>query len=99
MKVKNLVIVESPTKAKTIGKILGRGYAVVSSMGHLIDLPEKKLGVDIENNFQPEYALIAKRGKTMVQIKKAAKEAVRFTSPPTLTAKERLSAGSSRKGR
>jgi DNA topoisomerase-1 len=75
MKVKNLVIVESPTKAKTIGKILGRGYAVVSSMGHLIDLPEKKLGVDIENNFQPEYALIAKRGKTMVQIKKAAKEA------------------------
>jgi len=75
MKVKNLVIVESPTKAKTIGKILGMGYAVVSSMGHLIDLPEKKLGVDIENNFQPEYALIAKRGKTMVQIKKAAKEA------------------------
>lgn len=52
---KNLVIVESPTKAKTIKKMLGRNYNVKASMGHLIDLPKSRLGVDIENNFEPEY--------------------------------------------
>ena len=70
---KNLVIVESPTKAKTISKILGADFSVVSSMGHIIDLPQKKLGVDIENNFKPEYVVIPGRKKILVQLKKEAK--------------------------
>jgi len=68
-KKKNLVIVESPTKAKTIGKILGKDFKVVSSMGHLIDLPQKKLGVDIEKDFEPEYAIVAGRLKVLAGLK------------------------------
>ncbi|MEK6738174.1 MAG: toprim domain-containing protein, partial [Planctomycetota bacterium] len=60
---KNLVIVESPAKAKTIGKYLGPTFTVRSSMGHIRDLPEKKLSVDIENNFKPEYKVIPSRKK------------------------------------
>lgn len=71
---KNLVIVESPTKAKTIGKILGSDFAVVSSMGHVIDLPKKKLGVDIEQGFKPEYVVISGRQKTLTALKKEAKD-------------------------
>jgi len=70
---KGLVIVESPTKAKTIGKILGDSFTVVSSMGHIIDLPQKKLGVDMENNFEPEYVTIPGRQKVLSQLKKGAK--------------------------
>ena len=70
---KNLVIVESPTKAKTISKILGADFKVVSSMGHIIDLPKKKLGVDIENKFKPEYVIIPGRKKILAQLKKEAK--------------------------
>ena len=58
---KNLVIVESPAKAKTIKKYLGTKYEVTASMGHLRDLPKSQLGVDIENNFEPKYITI--RGK------------------------------------
>ena len=54
-KAKELVIVESPSKAKTIEKYLGGNYKVTASMGHLRDLPKSKLGVDIDNGFQPEY--------------------------------------------
>ena len=50
-----LVIVESPAKAKTIGKYLGKNYIVEASMGHVRDLPKSKLGVDIENNYEPNY--------------------------------------------
>lgn len=71
---KNLVIVESPTKAKTISKILGADFSVVSSMGHIIDLPQKELGVDIENKFKPEYVVIPGRKKLLTQLKKEAKE-------------------------
>ncbi|MBI5145406.1 MAG: DNA topoisomerase I, partial [Candidatus Omnitrophica bacterium] len=74
MKNKNLVIVESPTKAKTISKILGSDFSVVSSMGHLIDLPEKELGVDIKKDFQPHYVVIAGRQKIMANLKKEAKD-------------------------
>ena len=74
MKDKNLVIVESPTKAKTISKILGGHYTVVSSMGHLIDLPRKKLGVDIEKGFKPDYEVIPGRLKILTSLKKEAKE-------------------------
>jgi len=70
---KNLVIVESPTKAKTIGKILGEDFSVVSSMGHLIDLPKKELGVDIENDFAPEYVTIAGRQKILDALKRESK--------------------------
>ena len=55
----SLVIVESPAKAKTIGKYLGRGYRVKATIGHLRDLPEKKLGIDIDKGFEPEYVTIS----------------------------------------
>jgi len=71
---KNLVIVESPTKAKTISKILGADFVVVSSMGHIIDLPAKKLGVDVENKFKPDYVVIPGRKKLLTQLKKDAKD-------------------------
>jgi len=74
MKNKGLVIVESPTKAKTISKILGSGFAVVSSMGHIIDLPQKKLGVDIEAGFKPDYVVIPGRQKVLSSLKKEAKD-------------------------
>lgn len=70
---KNLVIVESPTKAKTISKILGADFSVLSSMGHIIDLPQKKLGVDVEDKFKPEYVVIPGRKKILAQLKKEAK--------------------------
>jgi DNA topoisomerase-1 len=75
MKNKDLVIVESPTKAKTISKILGSNFTVLSSMGHLIDLPKKDMGVDIENGFEPEYVVISGRQKVLNAIKKEAKDA------------------------
>ena len=71
---KNLVIVESPTKAKTISKILGSDFSVVSSMGHIIDLPQKKLGVDIEKGFTPEYDVIKGRQKVVAALKKEGKD-------------------------
>jgi len=77
---KNLVIVESPAKAKTINKYLGSDYLVLASIGHIKDLPSKELGVDIENNFEPVYEVIPdakKRNnrKTVSDLKKAAKAA------------------------
>lgn len=71
----NLVIVESPSKAKTIGKYLGRSYKVVASVGHIRDLPKSKLGVDIENNFEPHYITIRGKGKVVNELKKEAKKA------------------------
>lgn len=71
---KNLVIVESPTKAKTIKKFLPRGFKVESSYGHIRDLPKKKLGVDVEHNFEPEYTVPEKSAKTVSKLKKLAKE-------------------------
>jgi DNA topoisomerase I len=73
----SLVIVESPTKAKTIGKYLGRGYTVKATVGHIRDLPPRKLGVDIENGFTPEYVTIKEKAKTLAEIKRAAKGAER----------------------
>ena len=70
---KNLVIVESPAKARTISKILGSNFTVVPSMGHVIDLPEKKMGVDIEAGFVPSYKILAGRKKLLAQLKKDAK--------------------------
>jgi DNA topoisomerase-1 len=72
-----LVIVESPTKAKTIGKYLGSGYTVKATVGHLRDLPQRKLGVDVEHGFTPEYVTIKEKAKTLAEIKKAAKASER----------------------
>ena len=71
---KNLVIVESPAKAKTIGKYLGRDYTVTASMGHLRDLPKSKLGVEIENDFEPDYKPIKGKEALIRELKKAAAE-------------------------
>jgi DNA topoisomerase-1 len=73
----SLVIVESPTKAKTIGKYLGKGFTVKATVGHIRDLPPRKLGVDIDNGFTPEYVTIKEKAKTLAEIKKAAKGAER----------------------
>ncbi|MEO8193825.1 MAG: type I DNA topoisomerase [Gemmatimonadales bacterium] len=70
----SLVIVESPAKAKTIGKYLGRGYRVRATIGHIRDLPEKKIGIDIENGFEPEYVTIPGKEKTLADLKSAAKD-------------------------
>jgi DNA topoisomerase I len=72
---KALVVVESPAKAKTINKYLGRNYKVVASMGHVRDLPKSKLGVDVEEGFEPSYEVIASRKKVLKELKEAAKEA------------------------
>lgn len=71
----NLVIVESPAKAKTIGKYLGKNYIVEASMGHVRDLPKSKLGVDIEDNFNPKYITIRGKGELLNKLRKAAKKA------------------------
>jgi len=72
---KSLVIVESPAKARTISKILGENFGVIPSMGHIIDLPRTKLGVDVENNFKPSLIVVSSRRKILSQIKQEAKEA------------------------
>ncbi len=71
--IKKLVIVESPAKAKTIQKYLGKGYEVVASMGHVRDLPKSTLGIDLENNFNPKYINIRKQSETIKALKAAAK--------------------------
>ena len=70
-----LVIVESPVKAKTIKKYLGKNYEVIASMGHVRDLPKSKLGVDIENDFEPQYIDIKGKGPLIKELKKAGKNA------------------------
>ncbi len=70
---KYLVIVESPTKEKTLKKILGRDYTIKSSKGHLIDLPKTKLGIDVENNFQPEYVVIPKQRRVLKELEESTK--------------------------
>lgn len=72
---KILVIVESPAKTKSLSKFLGKNYRVESSKGHLIDLPKSSLGVDIEHGFEPKYITIRGKGKTLANLKKAAKMA------------------------
>ncbi len=72
---KSLVIVESPSKAKTINKYLGTGYKVLASVGHIKDLPKKGLGVDIENDFEPTYEVMPGKEKVVKEIKDAAKDA------------------------
>lgn len=79
---KNLIIVESPTKARTITKYLGRGYTVMASVGHVKDLPTSKLGVDLENDFEPQYVTIKGKSKVLSEIKKKAEEADKIFLAP-----------------
>jgi DNA topoisomerase-1 len=71
---KSLLIVESPAKASTLKKYLGEGFLVKASVGHIKNLPKKKLGVDIENNFEPEYITIRGKGKILKELRAAAKK-------------------------
>ena len=71
----NLIIVESPTKAKTISKFLNRDYSVESSFGHIRDLPKSDMGIDIANNFQPHYIIPTKAKKVVANLKALAKKA------------------------
>ena len=72
---KSLLIVESPTKVKTLKKFVGRDFVIMASVGHLKDLPKSKLGVDVDNNFSPEYITIRGKGKILSDLKKEAKKA------------------------
>jgi DNA topoisomerase-1 len=72
---KNLVIVESPAKAKTIEKFLGKDYKVASSFGHIADLPSKELGVDVEGDFSPKYIVSDDKKKVVKELKALAKKA------------------------
>src|SRR6202044_3875702 len=72
-----LVIVESPTKAKTIGKFVGKEYVVESSYGHIRDLPKSKTGIDVKHNFAPQYIIPPKAQPIVDNLKKLAKKATR----------------------
>ncbi|NLB62191.1 MAG: DNA topoisomerase I, partial [Clostridiales bacterium] len=73
VKAKDLIIVESPTKAKKISNFLGAKYSVIASNGHIRDLPKSKLGIDVENGFSPEYITVRGKGTLISDIKKRAK--------------------------
>ena len=72
---KNLVIVESPSKATTIKKFLGSTYEVIASNGHVRDLPKSQLGIDIENDFEPKYITIRGKGELLAKLRKEVKKA------------------------
>jgi DNA topoisomerase-1 len=81
---KNLVIVESPTKAKTIGRFLGKDYEIIASMGHIMDLPKSTLGINLEKDFVPEYEMMADKKKIIAELKssgKTAKNIILATDP------------------
>lgn len=88
-----LVIVESPAKAKTIKKYLGSGYEVVASMGHIRDLPEKRLSVDIRHGFKPKYDIIKGKEELAEELKSVLQKVKRFFLQPTPTVRERLFLG------
>ena len=77
-----LVIVESPTKSRTLTKFLGRGFKVLASNGHVMDLPKSKLGVDLDNDFEPEYVAIRGKGQVLSKIKTAARAAEKIYLAP-----------------
>ncbi|MBI5232821.1 MAG: type I DNA topoisomerase [Deltaproteobacteria bacterium] len=79
---KSLVIVESPAKARTINKFLGKDFVVIASVGHIKDLPKNKLSVDIANGFMPHYEIIKGKRKTIAELKKATKKAKRIYLAP-----------------
>ena len=91
---KKLLIVESPAKAGTIKKYLGRDYTVVASMGHIIDLPKSRIAIDFEHGFKPEYITIRGKGALLAQLKKEAAKAdvsvIPYEEERTLSLKQAL---------
>src|SRR5262245_27732938 len=79
---RSLVIVESPTKSRTLTKFLGRGFSVVASNGHIMDLPKSELGVDLDNDFEPKYVPIGKKAAVITKIQAAAENADRIFLAP-----------------
>lgn len=75
MKKNNLVIVESPAKTKTLSKILGSGYSIKATLGHIRDLPKSRLGIDVENNFEPKYISLRDKSKVIKELKSSVKNA------------------------
>ncbi|MBN1114405.1 MAG: DNA topoisomerase I, partial [Oligoflexia bacterium] len=71
---KSLVVVESPAKAKTLSKYLGKDYTIKASVGHVVDLPHDNLGVDIKNGFEPSYKIMKGKSKVLSEIFKAAEK-------------------------
>ena len=90
---KTLVIVESPSKAKTIGKYLGSRYNVIASVGHVRDLPKSKLGIDIDDNFEPQYISIEERVTSSKVSRKRLLRRARFILQLTLIEREKLYLG------
>lgn len=89
----NLVIVESPAKAKTIEKYLGKKYKVIASMGHVRDLPRSQMGVDTEDNYEPKYITIRGKGPVVKELKKHAKKSEKTSFSqvtPTVKVKQLL---------
>lgn len=86
---KSLVIVESPSKAKTIQKYLGQGYTVLASGGHVCDLPQKTLGIDVEHGFEPEYEINPEKKKPSEDLNPRSNKTTSCISQPTPTAKEK----------
>lgn len=93
----NLVIVESPSKAKTIGKYLGSDYEVKACMGHLRDLPKSTMGVDLEHDFTPVYQPVKGKEDIIRDLKASAKRAIRYIWQPTRIVRARPSPGISRR--
>ena len=89
----NLVIVESPSKAKTIGKYLGPDYQVKASMGHLRDLPKSTLSVDIEHDFEPEYQPLKGKEDIIADLRRPRRAPAASTLQPTRTARAKPSRG------
>ncbi|HUY25301.1 MAG TPA: toprim domain-containing protein, partial [Candidatus Saccharimonadales bacterium] len=77
MPASNLIIVESPSKARTLSKFLGSDYDVRASMGHVVDLPHSKLGIDVDNGFEPDYTVIKGKEAPLRDLKKAASKSKR----------------------
>ena len=94
---KALVIVESPAKAKTINKYLGKQYVVKASLGHVKDLPKKDLAVDVEHGFEPQYEVIEGKRKLIAELKQRPKASNPSTWRLTRTAKAKRSATTCRK--
>ena len=90
---KNLVIVESPAKAKTIEKYLGRNYKVMASVGHIRDLKKSTMSIDFDNNYEPEYINIRGKGPLINDLKKKLKKPNKSFSQVTRTEKEKLFLG------
>ncbi len=90
---KNLLIVESPAKAKTIEKILGKDFQVKSCYGHIRDLEKAGMGIDIEKKFKPRYIVPEEKEKVVKELKRLAKKAMKYGWQRMRTAKAKLSAG------